>query len=93
MPEEHGQSKAEADCLGWETRLRPSRGPSECDAKRLGENEGNGVQAQVEIEARGEVVDEDEYEYYTDDEEKVENIGPPTIGRPHVPYPIDNNEE
>ena len=38
-------------------------------------------------------MDEDEYEYYTDDEEEVEDMGPPTIGRPHVPYPRDNNEE
>ena len=47
----------------------------------------------MEIEARGEVVDKDEYKYYTDDDEEVEDMGPPTIGWPHVPYPIDNNEE
>ena len=50
-------------------------------------------EAQVEKEAEGEAGDEDEYEYYTDDEEEEVDMGPPTIGRPHVPYPIDNDEE
>jgi len=36
--------------------------------------------------------EEDEYEYYTDDEEETD-MGEPTMGRPHVPYPIDDGEE
>ena len=46
-----------------------------------------------EEEAVAEDGEEDEYEYYTDDEEEEVDMGPPTIGRPHVPYPIDNDEE
>lgn len=37
--------------------------------------------------------EEEEYEYYTDEEEEEVDMGPPAVGRAHVPYPIDAGEE
>ena len=55
------------------------------------------IKAQALEEVEEEKVDdkeeEDEYEYYTDDEEEEQDMGPPAVGRPHVPYPIDAGEE
>ena len=50
------------------------------------------MEEKEEEEEEAAAEEEEEYEYYTDEEEE-EDMGPPTLGRPHVPYPIGGEEE